>query len=154
MHPPFRIRRTTTSDAAFEELIALLDDERWNELQGDQATHDRHNKVPGLATAALLYAEGKAVACGCFKVFDADTVEIKRMFVVKDQRGRGYSRAVLQALEQWAKEGGYIAAVLETSIHFTSARRLYESSGFVAIPNYPPYEGLAESVCLKKIFNR
>lgn len=144
------IKRTTTADAGFQLLISLLDHELWNELKEDQATYDPHNKVPDIKTALLLYANEEPVACGCFKEYDADTVEIKRMFVQKAWRGRGLSKKVLQELEQWAGEKGYRYAVLETSIHFATARRLYQTSGYSIIPNYPPYAGLTESVCMKK----
>jgi GNAT superfamily N-acetyltransferase len=72
------------------------------------------------------------------------------MFVEKEWRRKGLSKIILNGLEQWAVEKGYVYAILETSIHFTTARRLYESSGYTIIPNYPPYEGLSESVCMHK----
>jgi len=144
------LTRTTTDDPAFSQLVAQLDDELWNELSEDKATYDQYNKVPGISTAVVLYADGKPVACGCFKAFKGTAVEIKRMFVAKDHRGKGYARLILKALEQWAMEAGYTDTVLETSIHFRTARQLYESSGYFVIPNYPPYEKLPESVCLKK----
>ena len=89
-------------------------------------------------------------ACGCFKKYDNETVEIKRMFVQKPFRGQGLSRLILNKLEQWATEEMYRYSILETSVHFEVARRLYESSGYAIIPNYPPYTDLAESVCMKK----
>jgi GNAT superfamily N-acetyltransferase len=36
----------------------------------------------------VLYLDNKAVACGCFKK-GKDTLEIKRMFVLPEVRGRG-----------------------------------------------------------------
>ena len=145
-----RLHRTTTDHADFKQLIALLDDELWNELKEDQATYDPFNHLPRLPTAVLLYVADQAVACGCFKPFDAATVEVKRMFVKKAFRGNGFSRRVLHELERWATELGYTGAVLETSVHFDIARRLYETGGYRLIPNYPPYAGLPLSVCMKK----
>ena len=40
-------------------------------------------------------AAGRAVACGAFRSLRGDVAEIKRMFVVPDCRGRGYSKAIL-----------------------------------------------------------
>lgn len=150
MPPEFRLQRTTTADPDFTALVLLLDHELWVELKEDQATYDQHNKVPDIKTAVLIYAGSEPVACGCFKRFDGQTVEIKRMFVTKAQRGKGLSRCVLAELEAWAKEKGYRYAVLETSIHFATAIRLYQTSGYKTISNYPPYEGLEESICMKK----
>jgi GNAT superfamily N-acetyltransferase len=72
------------------------------------------------------------------------------MFVCKEQRGKGLSKKILKELESWAKEKNYRYAVLETSIYFATARNLYTTSGYEVIPNYGPYAGLPESVCMKK----
>ena len=150
MNQTVQVKRTATSDPHFLRLVSLLDHELWIELNEDQATYDQHNKVPGIPTAILLYDNGEPAACGCFKVFDEETVEIKRMFVKKESRGKGYSKLVLQALEYWAKESGYQYAILETSIHFTVAQNLYRSNNYYPTPNYPPYVDLPESICMKK----
>lgn len=147
---PVVVKRTTTEDPDFATLIRLLDHELWNELNEDQATYDQYNKVPEIKTAVVIYAEDQPVASGCFKTLDKNTIEIKRMFVKKEYRGKGLSRLVLEELEKWAAAEGYRQAVLETSIHFATARKLYTTSGYHIIPNYPPYEGLGESVCMKK----
>jgi putative acetyltransferase len=72
------------------------------------------------------------------------------MYVQKAFRGRGLSKLILQELERWATENGFSKAVLETSIHFHTAQNLYETNGYSIIPNYAPYEGLKESVCMGK----
>jgi len=148
------IRRTTTADPHFAELIQALDHELWDELDEDQATYDQYNKVPDIATAVLLYVDEEAVASGCFKAWDDSRVEIKRMYVRKTHRGKGYSRMVLEELEKWAMQLGYTEAFLETSIHFTTAQNLYRSAGYDVIPNYGPYENLEESVCMKKALTK
>jgi GNAT superfamily N-acetyltransferase len=78
------------------------------------------------------------------------TVEIKRMFVRKAYRGKGYSKRILHELEKWAVSRGYQIALLETSIHFTTAKQLYQRNGYEIIRNYPPYMDLPESVCMRK----
>ena len=143
-------KRTTTTDPGFTMLVQLLDHELWNELQEDQATYDQYNKVPDIKTAVLVYINEEVVACGCFKEKYPSTVEIKRMFVKKNYRGMGLSKLVLTELENWATELGYSSALLETSIHFETAKKLYQTNGYTVIENYPPYEGLEESVCMKK----
>lgn len=146
----FLIKRTDSGDPDFQMLVACLDHELWYELKEDQATYDQHNKVPDLKTVLVAYDNNEPVACGCFKALDSHTVEIKRMFVQKAWRGQGLSKKILQSLEQWATEQGHNNAILETSIHFKTARSLYQTSGYHIIPNYPPYTGLPESVCMKK----
>ena len=144
------IKRTTSTDKDFQWLIKQLDNELWNELQEDQAQYDQYNKVLDLNTVVVVYINDQPIASGCFKKYNADTVEIKRMFVVKEQRGKGISKIVLDELENWAVESGFKNALLETSIHFIAATTLYKNAGYTIIPNYDQYKDLEESVCMKK----
>jgi hypothetical protein len=144
------IKRTTSNDKDFQWLIQQLDNELWNELQEDQATYDQYNKVPDINTVVLVYVNDQPAASGCFKKYNADTAEIKRMFVEKKYRGEGLSKAVLAELENWAMDSGFKYAILETSVHFIPATRLYKNAGYKIIPNYDQYIGLEESVCMKK----
>ncbi|MGZ8542193.1 MAG: GNAT family N-acetyltransferase [Chitinophagaceae bacterium] len=144
------IKRTNSDDTDFQQLICQLDNELWNELKEDQATYDQYNKVPGLYTVIVIYENKRPVAIGCFKKHNDDTVEIKRMFVEKEQRGKGFSKLVLEELERWAEESGFRYSILETSVHFKAARSLYTNAGYTIIENYDQYEGLDESVCMKK----
>jgi GNAT superfamily N-acetyltransferase len=145
-----QIKKTTTADKDFQLLVTMLDHELWYELKEDQATYDPHNKVPDIKTAVVVYNSEEPVAIGCFKEFDKDTVEIKRMFVKKEFRGTGISKTVLQTLEEWARDNGYGHAVLETSIRFKTACNLYKSCGYNEMPKYGPYVDLPESICMRK----
>ena len=89
------IKRTTTDDPDFTNLIRQLDDELWNELNEDQATYDQYNKVTQIPTAVVVYVNETPAASGCFKVLQNSTAEIKRMFVQKSHRGKGFSKSVL-----------------------------------------------------------
>ena len=106
--------------------------------------------MQNIQTAIIIYADEKCVAIGCFKEYNNDTVEIKRMYVDKAYRGKGISKIVLSELEKWAMEKNFHYAILETSIYFNTAQNLYKQAGYVVIPNYDQYEGLEESVCMKK----
>jgi len=150
MSDQLKIKRTNSNDPDFKKLIVQLDNELWNELNEDQAIYDQYNKVPDLNTAIVAYENKKPVAIGCLKNHNDDTVEIKRMYVVKESRGKKYSKIVLKEQEQWATERGFIYAILETSIHFKAARSLYLNAGYTVIENYDQYKDLEESVCMKK----
>src|SRR4051812_40292580 len=108
------LKRTTAADKDFQLLVECLDHELWDELKEDQATYAPHNKVADIKTAVLIYVNEEPAACGCFKKFDEQTVEVKRMFVQKTYRGLGLSKKILNALEQWAVENSYHYALLET----------------------------------------
>ena len=150
MHEQLTIKRTDSNDADFLGLIAGLDNELWNELNEKQATYDQYNKVPDINTVIVIYKNEKPGAIGCFKKYSDDTVEIKRMFVEKEYRGKGLSKLVLKELENWAIESGFQYAILETSVHFKTARNLYMNAGYTITENYDQYKGLDESVCMKK----
>ncbi len=150
MNKPVDIKRTTSNDADFQWLVTQLDKELWGELQEDQSTYDQYNKVPGLTTVVVAYVNEHPAAGGCFKKYNADTIEIKRMFVVKEQRGIGLSKSILTELENWAIESGFKYAILETSVHFIPATNLYKTAGYSIIPNYDQYKDLEESICMGK----
>ena len=150
MKAAITIKRTSSNNKDFQWLIKQLDHELWNELNEDQAQYDQYNKVPDLDTVVVAYLNDQPTASGCFKKYNAETIEIKRMFVVKEHRGKGLSKTVLNELENWAVGLGFKNAILETSIHFIPAITLYKSAGYTIIPNYDQYIGLEESVCLQK----
>lgn len=57
--------------------------------------------------------------------------EIKRMFVVRDARGRGLARRILAMLEDDARAAGRTRMVLETGTRQPEAMELYTSSGYL-----------------------
>lgn len=98
----------------------------------------------------LLCCGGEPVGCGALRPAGADCVEIKRMFVRETHRGRGYARLILQRLEELAQCRGCWRIVLETGVGQPEAIGLYESAGYVRIPNYGHYAGNPDSVCFAK----
>jgi GNAT superfamily N-acetyltransferase len=90
------------------------------------------------------------VACGAFRPLEPHVAEIKRMFVVPDCRGNGYSKAMLRELERLARENGYSAVRLETGDRQPEAIRLYETTGYRRIGSFGSYEGSARSLYFEK----
>ncbi|MDE3130147.1 MAG: GNAT family N-acetyltransferase [Acidobacteriota bacterium] len=82
------------------------------------------------------YEDGAAICCGGVKRLDAEACELKRMYVIPEQRGRGVARVLLTALEDRARELGFAIARLDTGPKQEGARHLYESTGYVAIANF------------------
>ncbi len=117
----------------------------------EQKKYDEYNKIESIDTVIVVYDHDIAIGCGCFKRFDNTTVEIKRMFVKTDCRGKGISKLILNELENWATELGFSRAVLETGKKQSEAIGLYEKSGFERIDNYGQYIDLPNSVCFEKI---
>jgi len=82
------------------------------------------------------YEAGVATCCGGIKRLDDETCEIKRMYVIPAARGRGVARILLEALEEKARELGYVTARLDTGPKQSGAQHLYESAGYAVIPNF------------------
>ena len=145
-----RLVRTISEDPDFRALVQLLDRDL-AARDGDEATfYAQYNKVDLIQHALVAYRASEPVGCGAFKEYAADAVEIKRMYVAPAQRGQGVAQAVLGELESWAAELGYAAGVLETGLRNPEAIRLYERAGYVRIPNYGQYVGVANSVCMRR----
>ncbi len=89
-------------------------------------------------TGAFLvgWEDGAAIACGGVKRWDRSTGEIKRMYVVPAARSRGHARVLLAGLEAAARDLGYARIRLDTGAEQAHARALYESEGYIEIPDY------------------
>ena len=94
--------------------------------------------------------DGVGVGCAAIRLLSRSTGEVKRMFVEPATRGRGVGRALLVALEAWARDAGVERLVLETGPHQPEAIGLYLRTGFVEIPCFGQYEGAPNSVCYEK----
>ena len=134
----------------FRELVRLLDADLSIRDGADHSFYAQFNKIDLIKNAVVAYADEKAVGCGAFKEFDDETVEIKRMYVRPETRGKGIAVEILKELENWASESDYTFAVLETGKKQPEAIRLYRKSDYELIPNYGQYAGMDNSVCMKK----
>jgi putative acetyltransferase len=132
------LKRTQYNDPHFKALIADLDKEFWVRYPDTQQNFDPYNKVDDNARVVLAYSKNTAVGCGCFRpMMEQAVLEIKRMFVVSQVRGRGIARLILSELEKWGKEEGFSESKLETGTKQPEAIAVYKSAGYQEIPNYP-----------------
>jgi len=144
------ILNTDSENKDFIELIKQLDEDlkvRYGELQKQ---YDKHNKVDYINDVVLIYKDKVPVACGAFKKYNEDIIEMKRIFVKSESRQQGLSKIIMNKLEDSAKIKGYKYAILETGIRQFEAINLYKSVGYEIIQNYEPYVENANSVCMKK----
>ena len=132
------------------KLIKLLDDDLNGQYGELQKQYDKHNKVDYINDVVIIYDDEVPVACGGFKEHDSESVEMKRVFVKKENRRQGLSKKVINELEKLVQAKGYKYAVLETGKKQIEAINLYKSSGYEMIENYGPYVGNENSICMKK----
>ncbi|MEJ2905551.1 GNAT family N-acetyltransferase [Pedobacter panaciterrae] len=144
------LTRTTSDNPDFKSLVLLLDKELAIRDGDDHAFYSQYNKIVNIKNVVIAYDNGKPVGCGAFKPFEANAVEIKRMYVNEDSRGTRIARRILSELELWAVEIGYDSFVLETGLKQPEAISLYKNMGYEIIPNYGQYQGVENSVCFQK----
>jgi putative acetyltransferase len=143
------ILRTNSSNALFKILILKLDQELSDKYGELQKKYDQYNIIES-DTVVIAIDNKTPVGCGCYKKFDNDSAEIKRMFVDKSYRGQGISKKILKELENWAKEKGYKQTLLETGFRQSEAIGLYKGFGYKIIENYGQYIGIETSICMMK----
>ena len=76
------------------------------------------------------------IACGGIKPLDETACEIKRMFVVPAERGKGVAGFLLTALEDEARALGFSLARLDTGAKQPHAQQIYEAAGYRPIGNF------------------
>lgn len=132
LDPTFELRSFQPGDqAACKALVLAGLVEHWGFL--DPTLNPDLNEISeSYAHGCFLTAwrEGRLVGTGGFSVLDRETVQVARMSVAKELRGRGIGRAVLEALLAEARRRGFRRAVLETTETWAEVVRFYLGAGF------------------------
>jgi GNAT superfamily N-acetyltransferase len=131
-------------------LMGFLDEYLRVQDGEDHSFYAQFNKPDKLRHTLLAYAGEKAVGIGALRQFSGDSAEIKRMFVLPEYRGRGIALAILSELESWIRELGFSRCILETGQKQPEAIALYIKAGYRRIPNFGPYIGMENSICMEK----
>ncbi|MET7028358.1 GNAT family N-acetyltransferase [Sediminicola luteus] len=145
-----RIIKTDASQPDFKKLVAFLDVDLAERDGEDHSFYDQYNKLHLIKYALVAYEKDLPVACGAIKEFEPNVMEVKRMYVTPEKRGKGIATKVLSSLEDWARELGYQKCVLETGKRQPEAIALYTKNGYKIIPNYGQYAGIENSMCFEK----
>ena len=146
----FFLKRTGSDDADFIGLVRHLDAELTIRDGDEHAFYAQFNKLVNIRHVVVAYQDGRPVGCGAIKTLEAQVMEVKRMFVFPEERGKGIASKVLSELEHWAAELGAHACCLETGMKQPEAIALYQKNGYERIPNYGQYAGVENSVCFRK----
>lgn len=142
--------RTDATNSDFRSLVRSLD-AYLAEMDGkEHGFYAQYNAVNTIPHVVVLFHEGIPCACGAMKPFDADAMEVKRMYTIPEARGKGFGSLVLKELERWAAELSIARCVLETGKRQTEAVALYRKNGYTIIPNYGQYIGVDNSICFER----
>lgn len=146
----YRFIRTDSQNPDFKNLVSLLDADLAITDGEEHAFYDQFNKLDSIKYVVMAFQDEWAVGCGAIKEFDSCTMEVKRMYVIQPERGKGIASKILSELENWAKGMSYSRCILETGIRQPDAIALYEKNGYLLIQNYGQYFGIENSLCFEK----
>lgn len=142
--------RTNSNHTHFQDLVKALDLDLRIRDGEDHAFFAQFNKIDMIKYVVVAFENEVAVACGAIKEYSAKVMEVKRMYVKEDKRGKGIASLVLQDLEKWCIELKFEKCILETGLAQPEAISLYTKNNYQRIPNYGQYEQVETSVCFEK----
>jgi GNAT superfamily N-acetyltransferase len=99
---------------------------------------------PAATYTALWVAVGEddaVVGSVALRDLGDGAVELKRMYLRSDQRGRGLGKQLLELALDWARANEMRVVRLDTSERMVAAQRLYEANGFERVPGDAPRQG-------------
>jgi GNAT superfamily N-acetyltransferase len=144
------LKRTDSDNPDFIALVRLLDADLHKRDGEEHSFYAQFNSISTIKHALVAYHNEEPVGCGAIKLFDEKSMEVKRMFVVPEFRGKGVASQILKGLETWARELHVQKCVLETGKRQPEAIALYTKSGYNIIPNFGQYAHVENSVCFSK----
>jgi GNAT superfamily N-acetyltransferase len=146
----YKLVRTNSDNIDFQKLVKELDKDLAIRDGEEHAFFAQYNKIDAIKFVVVAYENEVAVGCGAIKEYEPNIMEVKRMFVSQDQRGKGIASLVLIELEKWAAELNYKKCILETGIRQPEAISLYKKNNYLLIDNYGQYINVTSSVCFEK----
>ena len=93
---------------------------------------------------------GRAVACGALRRHAGGIGEVKRMYTIPPEQGKGIGGRILDRIEALAREEDLTRLVLETGQFHAPAYRVYERGGFTRCGPVLDYPDTGWSVFYEK----
>ena len=150
--PAITYQWTDGSHPAFRHFYAVTE-AYYSRIVGGK--ENRTGFIPFNASAEipyvlLAYADGRPVGCTGLKRYSDTDAEVKRLWVEPEYRRQHIASALMNQIEEKARDLNFRRVVLQTRPIMPDAVALYEKRGYALIPNYPPYDKLAGAVCYAK----
>ena len=149
-----RLIRTNSQDQDFVSLVKFLDADLAVKDGEEHSFYSQFNKIDSIKCVVIAYDAHTPLGCGAIKEHAPNTMEVKRMYVSPESRGKGIATVVLTELEIWAGELGFEKCILETGKRQPDAIALYKKNGYNLIENYGQYIGMENSVCFEKLLKK
>ena len=80
---------------------------------------------------SVLLDDENVVGTVAIKKLNAETVELKRMYLLKKYRGHGWGSKLLDTAIAYCKKQGFRKCILDTTIKQKDAQKLYIKKGFI-----------------------
>ncbi len=144
------IVKTNSSNTDFVQLVQLLDADLKIRDGDEHEFYNQYNAIAALQYVLVAYYNNEAVGCGAIKLYQPTVMEIKRMYVKPEHRGKGIASNILTSLELWCSTLGITNCILETGIKQPEAIALYHKMHYTVTANYGQYLQAANSICFAK----
>jgi GNAT superfamily N-acetyltransferase len=134
-------------DEGLRQMGVHAGDGRWDDdLRSIAATY-----LDGGGEFLVGVIAGGIVAMGALQRVSAEVAEVRRMRVDARFQRRGYGRGLLVRLEARARELGYRAVRLDTTVKQVPAERLYRTAGYVEVARSHDRAGEVVIVFAKRV---
>ena len=150
----FRHIFTNEKNQDFIDLAKELWDEYYENVGDTVDKYQEVNNLEGEHFVILVFdeenVEKSPIACGSFKEFSSDTIEIKRVFVKKPCRNKGLATFIMEKLEKEAKNRGYDFSILVTGINNLPSQSFYKKLDYDIFEGFGFFKGDSDSISFKK----
>ena len=103
------------------------------------------------ATVLALDEHGAPIGHAAIRTL-RDELEVRRVIVSDDHRGRGVGKRLMAELENVARTDGARRVILQTGTKQPESVAMYEKLGYTRIPVYEPYvASMPNSLCFEKV---
>jgi putative acetyltransferase len=147
----YRLEKTDSTNTDFLALVAMLDADLYARYGDLQKEYEQFNALDNINNVLVAYQNQKPVGCCCFKVYNTNKVEMKRVFVVPENRNQGIASLLITELENWAAQLGFAAIILETGDQQPESVGVYKKLGYQITANYREFIGMEHSICMQKL---
>lgn len=108
---------------------------------------DELDKLESECIHVLMLHGEQPAGTARMKRYDSETAKIQRVAMMKQWRGQGFGRKLMEAVEDQARRNGYHYAILDAQ---TTARPFYEGIGYRTVSEEPFYDAGILHVRMKK----
>lgn len=147
-----KLIRTNAKNEDFLKLIDILNIEQAKRNGDKNEFYMQFNHLDEIHHVLVAYNGEKPVGCGALRKYNETSMEVKRMFTLMEERGKGIAKAILEELEKWTVELGHKSCILETGTMNPEAIQLYKKCNYKQIPNFGQYANDEDSLCFEKEF--